>query len=127
MTTDERPVWQVEACPAWCVVLHGPDDPVRDREHVSASLAVPARQLLQGPRAVPSPFAEPDAPPPGTGAEGADRTATTDLAVALHRRDGGPVTWLYVGDGAEQVLDLTVESWSRLVPALDRALDRARA
>jgi thioester reductase-like protein len=34
---------------------------------------------------------------------------------------------VYVGDGAEQALELTVDSWRRLVPALDRVLDLARA
>jgi hypothetical protein len=93
------------------VVLHGPHDDEGDRRHVSASLAVPARQLRTGGDAGPPLFGEPD----------------PDDAVCLHRRVGAPTTWVYVGDGAEQALELTVDSWRRLVPALDRVLDLARA
>ncbi|WP_282946337.1 DUF6907 domain-containing protein [Cellulomonas endometrii] len=122
-TSDDRPHWQREHCPPWCVVLHGQDDHERDRKHVSASLSVPVHQLLAEVGPAVSPFAEPEVTEvPG----GVERTAQVDLAVALHRRDGAATTWLYVGDGAEQSLELTVESWARLVPALERALDRAR-
>lgn len=121
-STEDRPRWQVEECPPWCVVLHGPHDDEGERRHVSASLAVPARQLRTSGAAGPPLFGEPD-PDDGHG----ERTATTDLAVCLHRLDGGPTTWVYVGDGAEQSLELTVDSWRRLVPALDRVLDLARA
>ncbi len=118
---QEGPVRPAEGCPAWCVVLHGAEDEAGDRRHVSASLAVPARMLRAG--AVDPPlFGEPD-PDDGSG----ERTATADLAVCLHRRDGAPSTWVYVGDGSEQALELTVDSWHRLVPALDRVLDRARS
>jgi hypothetical protein len=103
--------------------MHEQDDHERDRKHVSASLSVPVRQLLAEVGRAASPFAEPEVTTvPG----GVERTAQVDLAVVLHRRDGEPTTWLYVGDGAEQLLELTVESWARLAPALDRALERAR-
>ncbi|MBD3778638.1 MAG: hypothetical protein IE923_05160 [Micrococcales bacterium] len=122
-TTQDRPGRTVAGgCPTWCVVLHEDDDEGATRRHASASLSVPVRELRAGGDESPPLFGELD-PDDGHG----ERTATTDLAVCLHRRDGAPTTWLYAGDGTEQVLELTVESWHRLVPALDRLLDLARA
>lgn len=126
-TLHDRPTWQVEPCPRWCVVLHAQDDDVRDRSHVSASLSVPTRQLLGTPGSAVSPFAEPEPGAAPGSPEALDRTATADLAVCVHRRDGSPTTWVYVGDGAVQHLELTADSWHRLMPALDRVLDLARA
>lgn len=123
-TTDHRPTWQVDTCPPWCVVLHAEDDLEGDRVHVSTSMSVPARQLLGG--AARPVHARPDEVPPRS-PESLDRTAHADLAVAVHRRDGARTTWVYAGDGSVQLLELTAESWARLVPALDRALDLARA
>ena len=123
-TTDHRPTWQVDTCPPWCVVLHAEDDLEGDRVHVSTSMSVPARQLLGG--AARPVHAQPDEVPPRS-PESLDRTAHADLAVAVHRRDGARTTWVYAGDGSVQLLELTAESWARLVPALDRALDLARA
>lgn len=124
MTPDHRPTWQVDTCPPWCVVLHAEDDLEGDRVHVSTSMSVPARQLLGS---TPRPgHARLDEVLPGS-PDALDRTAHTDLAVAVHRRDGARTTWVYAGDGSVQLLELTAESWARLVPALDRALDLARA
>lgn len=127
MTTTARPTWQVEPCPSWCVVLHGEDDHERDRVHMSGSLSVRVRQLLGAGSGAVSPFAEPDPPAPVGSAEEHDRTATADLAVTVHRRDGARTTWVYAGDGAVQALELSSESWAHLLPAVDRALDLARA
>lgn len=124
MTTDDRPTWQVDTCPPWCVVLHAEDDLAGDRVHVSTSMSVPARQLL-GSASRPG-HAQLDEVLPGS-PEALDRTACADLAVAVHRRDGARTTWVYAGDGSVQLLELTAESWARLLPALDRALDLARA
>lgn len=120
-TSEGRPAWQVEPCPGWCVVLHASDDHERDRKHISAALSVPVRQLRAGKAGADGLFAEPE---PGTGDE---HTVSTDLAVCLHRRDGARTTWVYVGDGTDQLLELTLESVVRLMPALDRVLDLARA
>jgi hypothetical protein len=126
-TEQDRPTWQVEPCPDWCVVLHAQDDDVRDRAHVSSSMSVASRQLLGGPGAPVSPFAEREpSAAPGT-PDALDRTAAAELAVCVHRRDGARTTWVYVGDGAVQHLELSAESWHRLMPALDRVLDLARA
>lgn|GEM_PF-1068455 len=124
-TEHARPTWQADACPDWCVVLHAQDDDERDRTHVSASLSVPARQLLGGPGAEVSPFAEREPSGPPGSPEAMDSTAAADLAVCLHRRDGAPSTWVYVGDGAVQHLELSTDSWRRILPALDRVLELA--
>jgi hypothetical protein len=105
------------------VVLHGQDDHVRDRSHMSASAGVPAQQLVGVGGGAVSPFAEPCAGAPAGTPDALDRTATTELTVCVHRRDGGRTTWVYVGDGAVQALELSAESWARLLPAVDRALD----
>lgn len=128
--TTVRPTWQVDTCPTWCVVLHAEDDHPHDRVHMSDSMSVRVRQLLGATGtagATVSPFAERDAPAPATSPERADATATADLAVTVHRRDGAGTTWLYAGDGAVQSLELTADSWAHLLPAVDRALTLARA
>lgn len=125
--SDDRPAWQVEECPSWCVVLHAEDDLAGDRRHMSASLSVPARELR-------APSAEPSAEPPAVDGTAlpdpddgpGDRVVATELAVCLQRRDGAPTTWVYVGDGTHQALELSTGSWHRLLPALDRVLDMAR-
>lgn len=126
MTRDDRPTWQVETCPPWCVVLHAEDDLEGDRVHVSASVSVPARQLIGGPAAALPAGLHLDEAAPGS-PEALDRTTHAELAVAVHRRDGARTTWVYAGDGSVQLLELTAESWARLVPAVDRALELARA
>lgn len=105
------PTWLTEPCPAWCVVLHADDDHPADRSHQSASLAVPVTQL-RGIGEHP--------PPPG------DAVDTLDLAVVLHRRVGAAQTWLYVGDGQHQGLELDLGSWTRVLTAVDHLVDRAR-
>jgi hypothetical protein len=116
----------VDACPTWCVVLHAEDDHASDRVHVSASMSVPARLLVGGAGSSPPPGLDVEPGGPAGSPETLDRTAQADLAVAVHRRDGARTTWVYAGDGSVQLLELTAESWARLVPALDRALDLAR-
>ena len=122
-TMNGRPAWQVEPCPTWCVVLHEDGDHEHDRHHMSAGMTVPARQLRTTPQRSGWLFGEEDEP----AGPGGERTVSADLAVCLHRADGGPTTWLYVGDGEDQSLELTVDSWARLAPALDRMLESARA
>lgn len=112
MPTSTPPPWLTETCPSWCVVIHEPEDHPRDRQHMSAMLSVPVLEL----RGVG------ESPPP----EG-DQVAGEDLAVVLHRRVGSTATWLYVGDGRRQGLELSADSWERLVPAVDRMIEWARS
>ncbi|GIG25284.1 DUF6907 domain-containing protein [Cellulomonas denverensis] len=107
MQTQTPPPWLTETCPPWCVVLHEVADHERDRRHVSASLSVPVLAL----RGVGEPL------PPEE-----DEVTGEDLALVLHRRVGDDETWLYVGDGRNQGLELSVASWSRVVPGLDRLI-----
>jgi len=104
------------------VVLHAEDDLEGDRRHMSASLSVPARELRAASAAPPA--AGTAVPDPDDGPD--DRVVATELAVCLQRRDGAPTTWVYVGDGTHQALELSTGSWRRLLPALDRVLDLAR-
>lgn len=126
-TTDDRPTWQVDPCPPWCVVLHAEHDLEGDRVHVSSAMSVHARMLLGGGQAATPPDLDVEPGGPAGSPEAHDRTAHAELAVAVHRRDGARTTWVYAGDGSVQLLELTTDSWARLVPALDRALDLARA
>jgi hypothetical protein len=109
--TQNPPQWLTEPCPPWCVVLHEQCDHERDRRHVSSSLVVPVVELRG--------IGEPDPPEE-------DQSVGEELALCLHRRVGSADTWLYVGDGSRQALELSPESWSRVVPALDRLVAAAR-
>ncbi|MEV7972352.1 hypothetical protein [Cellulomonas sp. NPDC089187] len=60
-----------------------------------------------------------------TSAPGGEQPVAEELALSLHRMAGSTETWLYVGDGRHQALELSVGSWSRLIPALDRMVGRA--
>lgn len=93
--------WQRDECPPWCAVRHGHDDHPDDWAHVSAQVAVPVVARV--------------GTVSGEG-ESHDLVDARELAGVLRQRDGAPDVWLYVGDGAEQWLELTVESWARVLP-----------
>ena len=42
--------------------------------------------------------------------------------IELYRIADGPTTWVYVGDGVEQRLELSIESAARLVATLATAI-----
>ena len=103
---QSRPSWQVDACPAWCVVDHGEHDHPDDRVHRSAALSVPvvARR---------------------TGFDGARilRSAeATEFDVALSRVDGDWQSWLYVGSGPAMAVEVSAESGQALVRAIAAVL-----
>lgn len=106
MTAPGTPPWLTEACPSWCVVRHAPDDHEHDRKHVSTWLSVPAVELV-----------------PLLGGPEREGAQPVELGLCLHRRVGERTLWLYVGDGEHQALELTADSWARLLPAVDRLLD----
>lgn len=115
MSTSGRPRWLTEECPAWCVAAHAEDDHPHDRHHLGTPLALAGTALRTG------------ATGSGRGSEpGADRAEGVELVLQLHRRVGAAETWLYVGDGFEQRLELTAESAERLLPLLRQALDQSR-
>ena len=79
------------ACPPWCVADHRGElegGAVRHRGP-TVSLGV----LLRHPDATEAP---------------------AELLVEVHRSEGDETTWVYVGDGTDQRLELSVESAARL-------------
>jgi hypothetical protein len=104
---SQRPSWQVDPCPSWCVGEHLESDHPDDRQHRSASfsVAVIARRTELGPdRLVRS--AEP-----------------TEFEVGLSRTDGEQDTWLYIGEGPGMSIEITAESARRLLGAAHARLD----
>jgi hypothetical protein len=99
-----RPAWQQDDCPAWCVVVHRDDDHPHDQKHISAVRAVPVVQLC------------------ATGPNGADARKAAELVVVLQRRDGTTDTWLYVGDGDTQSIEVSPDCWRRLLGQLNEVL-----
>lgn len=94
----ERPSWQVDECPAWCVTLHAEPDLLDDRFHDSAPHYLTA---VLG-----------------------DRTGGDDLLVITSRRCGTTDDWTYVGP-PERVRDgllLSPETAHRLAETLTRHL-----
>ena len=89
-------------CPPWCVAVHAPDDHPHDRKHVSRDVAVPVTTL--------------DAT--GDLASAArDVVRGAELVVTLHRRVGSAETWVYLGDGFEQRVEVRLADMHRVVEA----------
>lgn len=95
-----RPTWQQDDCPSWCVVAHHEDDHPDDRKHLSATRTVPVIELT------------------ADGQTGRDVPRAAELVVLMQRRDGVADTWLYVGDGSDQLLQMTPGSWRRLIGSI---------
>ena len=96
-----RPSWQVDACPVWCAGGHREGDHPDDRQHRSASFAVPVvvrSTELAGDRLVRS-------------------VEAAEFEVGLSSVDGERETWLYLGDGPDRSLELSAESARRLIDA----------
>lgn len=89
-------------CPTWCVADHsGPDDA---GQHVGAGRSVAVAQRL--PRA-----------------EGGFSTEIVEVVVVRAQDHAGP--WLYAGDGVHQWLELTPESWRRVIELVNEELERS--
>jgi len=102
-----RPTWQRDDCPEWCTATHREDDHPDDRKHVSTVSAVPVIAL------------DPDRAP------GTDTARAGEVIVVLHRRCNESQTWLYVGDGWDHAVELSVESWRRVLPPIVRRVTEA--
>lgn len=89
------------ACPSWCVADHSGLD--QSGQHVGASRSVVVAQRL-----------------PRT--EGGFDTEIVEMAVVRAQSPAG--SWLYVGDGVGQWLELSAESWQRVVGAVSEELGR---
>jgi len=86
-------------CPEWCIAHHDDEDEGGVRRHRSAAvdLGVIERSV-------------------------ASRGEATELAIEMHRTAGESTTWIYVGDGFDQYLELSTESTQRLAAVLTRML-----
>lgn len=83
-------------CPGWCIANHRSDE----RAHRSEALVVSAIQAGADPEAGRL------APDLGTGAE---------LTMELRQERDGVIAWVYLGDGTNQYLDLSAESFHRVL------------
>lgn len=97
----DRPSWQLDDCPTWCVGGHREDDHPDDRVHRSLGVTVPVTA-----RATTFPG----------GARRVD-VEVVDLDIGISRADGERQTWFYVGSGPDRYLELSGESASRLLGA----------
>jgi hypothetical protein len=86
-------------CPEWCVAQHEVEDEGGVRRHRSAavSLGVIEKNLASAGEA-------------------------TEVAIEMHRTEGESTTWVYVGDGFDQYLEVSLESVRRLVATLARVV-----
>lgn len=100
-----RPAWQQSPCPAWCSGGHDDADHPDDRVHRSSSTSVPviSRRLI-----------------------GVDPTeyvqGISDYEVGLVRRDGESMTWLFIGSGPEEYVEVSLESGHGLWEAVRRVV-----
>jgi len=106
---DVPMTWQHEPCPHWCAVQHSESDHERDRAHQGSVAEVPVVAMRDRPLLGRSPR---------------DEWYATELAIVVQRRDGSGTTGLYVGDGAEQRLELDLSSARRVVDRLQVVLRR---
>jgi hypothetical protein len=101
-----RPSWQIDACPSWCAGDHHEGDHPEDRQHRSVSFAVPV--VTRRTRVV---------------ADQISRSAeSAEYEVGLSRIDGELETWLYLGEGPGESIEVSAESAHRLLRAAEARL-----
>ncbi|RGE19814.1 hypothetical protein [Leucobacter sp. wl10] len=101
------PSWQSGACPDWCTVEHAEQDHPDDRSHRDDGIAVPVAFRIR--RFV--------------GAELVEEVAQGHLVLGRWQRDGDPRTWYLLGDDNGTELELSEESFRRLVDSMQRLID----
>lgn len=108
---DLRTGWQREDCPMWCVVTHSESDHPHDRKHVSAQMVCGVVALREA---------------PDSDAAGTDRDQwyPTEIVIVLQRRDGTAMTGVYVGDGFDQRIEMTLADARRLTALLTTTLGK---
>jgi hypothetical protein len=99
---NPRPSWQLDDCPEWCAVDHREDDHPDDRSHRTDASAVPV--IARSRRF------ENDAL--------VFELEAMEFEVGASRRDGEADTWIYVGAGGGQQLEVSRESAERLIRAI---------
>lgn len=99
MTTDNFAAHR-KPCPPWCVADHFAEDEPGQRRHRSRARTVAATQ----------------APTKRGGVR------VGEFVVEVFRDDPAPTVWVYVGDGVDQYLELSLESTRRLVVGVTRSI-----
>jgi len=90
-----------DSCPRWCVADHGAEDEFGEVRHRSAIRSVPAvSRDRAGPKAI-------------------------DLLLEVHSSERDATVWLYLGDGEDQRLEVTLDSAGRVAAALAAAVSSA--
>lgn len=84
-------------CPAWCVSLH--DDSDQWHRDAGAQFAVIALDV-------------------------SSRPSPLELLMLLHQGADDPTAWIYLGDGTEQRLELSLESLVRVLAGVSDRLAR---
>lgn len=87
-------------CPVWCIADHAIEDEGRDRRHRSPTASLPGVRR---------------------GVDGAAQSV--ELLVEVH--DDGTGTWVYLGDGVADGVDLTAGSAERLALTVLSTLEAA--
>lgn len=85
-----RPSWQIHRCPTWCEGGHREDDHSDDRVHRAVGETV---EVLSE----------------------ADASTTVSLEIAVWRRDGEALTWLYLGAGPGRELQIALPDIPRVL------------
>lgn len=100
------PTWQRTPCPPWCSGGHSEHDHPDDRVHRSTGIAFPVVSRRHD-RVDPA----------------ARAVRAREYEVGLSRRDGAAETWIYVGAGPDEYLEVASSSCAPLLDALRRAHD----
>ena len=90
-----------DQCPSWCVVDHLDEVGSAVLHHVARGRVVPVLCFLGC--------------APETGEE---QVESQELVIVRHRYGAGRPTWIYLGDGSQQYLELSEESLRLLVGVL---------
>jgi hypothetical protein len=99
MSRDDR-----RMCPPWCVADHADEDEGSVYRHRSETAVVPGLALRPGTRRA---------------------VEAIEILIEVHADNGDPVVGVYVGDGEQHGLDITVETADRLVRRLSEVLRSA--
>ena len=101
-------MWQVDRCPPWCIGGHGERDHPDDRVHRSLGVTVPA--VVRRPILTPTSLDF--------------DVASAEIEVGLARLDGDTHTWVYIGSGPGESIEISAESAAELVRVLSNELAR---
>lgn len=104
-----NPAWQAQPCPSWCEGGHADTDHPDDRVHRSAGtvVAVRSRRLV--------------------GVDPLRRLESAhEYEIGLSKDDADGQTWLYIGAGVEEYIEVALADGVRLVEVLRDVIDGAR-